>query len=58
MQTIDKNEIVDIKDPKKGDAILKQNGGGKSQSRTHEGNNNDIKKDTTLTQPMGLDPNA
>jgi len=50
MQAADKNEMVDIKDTKKDANILKQNGAsGKSQSRTNDKGNNDIKKDTTLT---------
>ena len=59
LQTIDKNEIIsDIKDSNKAKTggILGDKKAGKEKRVV--GDDNEIKKDTTSTQPMGLDPNA
>lgn len=60
LQTIDKNEIVDIKENKKDGSILQDKKasapGSKAQATRAE--KSDIKKDNTNAQPMGLDPNS
>jgi len=57
MITIDKNEIVDIQENKKDGSILQDKKAGSKMQNTRN-DKSEIKKDTTSTQPMGLDPNT
>ena len=54
LKTIEKDEIVDIKENKTNGQILLSD---KSQTKDKAGNRAEIKKDNTGAGPMGLDPN-
>lgn len=58
LQTIEKNEIVDINETQKEKILGDARGKSQGQKRAEKPDPNAIKKDTTNAQPMGLDPNA
>ena len=56
MGAAEKNEMVELNENKNNSKILAADKKGPSNKRAG-GTNDEIRKDTTNAQPMGLDPN-
>jgi hypothetical protein len=57
LHTIDRNEIVDKTDTQGKESVLGDKKSAKPNQQKRK-DIDDIKKDTTNAQPMGLDPNS